>query len=238
MKKALVGSATLLIVLIVFAGVVTAGTKRSPSKDTTCDGIGCDNATELALNSTAGFGATCVTDIISYIAWDLTANAGDTLASAKLTLTTSPTDAVYTSDAGTYTFALVQPNNHTWTTTGSDPGFGSELATSSSVSVSSGGGEQVVFQSDALGAYFNSLKGGIASVGVVIKSGCETIGSTVLIEDAGSTNEPDLIFYTGPGATAVTLASLTAASAPATPLALFAGVMGLAALALVWMRRK
>ncbi len=239
MKKPILGLVALLSVLLVLSGIVVAGTKRSPTLDTTCANGSCTSSAELVVSTNKGLGLTCtVVDAISYIKWDLTANAGDTIAHAQLTLTSSPTDGIYTSDSGTYTFALVEPNNHTWTAGGSDPGYGNVLATSAATAITPGGGESVGFQSDALGAYFNSLKGGTASVGVIMTDGCESFGSIALFEDDGSTNEPDLIFYTGPGATAITLASLTAASAPAAPLALFAGVIGLAALALVWMRRR
>lgn len=219
----------IVVACLMLSGTVLAGSFRSPSKDTTCDGSNCDNSLKLAVRGSLGFGSTCTTDYISYIAWDLTSNVGDSWANAKLTLTTSPTDGVFTTDPGPYTFALVQPNNHTWTPGGSDPGFGSELATSAVVTVTVDGGEKVVFQSDALGTYFSGLKGGTASVGVILKSGCASLGSTVLFHDTGSgaggVDEPDLIFYPGSGGTAVTLSTFRAAdSGPNWPFV--AGLVG------------
>ncbi len=210
MKKLLIGITSLVVVFFVLAGTVLAGTFRSPNRDTTCDGSGCDNATELAA-SASSFSGVCVTDLRSYIAWDLATDPGVNIANAKLILTTSAPDGTFTTDAGTYAFALVQPNNHTWTVGGSDPGFGPVLATSAATAVTAAGGQQVVFQSDALGTYFNGLRGGTASVGVIMTSGCAAIGSLVLFQDKGSANEPDLIFYTSSGGNAVTLSTFRAA---------------------------
>lgn len=232
MKKSIIGLIFVISILLLVSVVVFAGTYRSPSKDTTCDGSTCSNVTELATSASLGFGSTCVTDLRSYIGWDLTTDPGVSFVNAKLTLTTSPTDGVFTTDPGTYTFSLVTPNNHTWTAGGSDPGFGAVLATSSSTAVTAAGGEQVVFQSDALGTYFDNLQGGTASVGVVISSGCTVIGSTVLFQDMGSTSEPDLIFYTGTGGTPVTLRTFRATD-PTPDKTLMVGLAGLAVVALM-----
>jgi hypothetical protein len=220
-----------LVVCLVLSGTVLAGSYRSPSKDMTCDGTDCSDSTELVVSGGAISGG-CTQDLVSYIAWDLTSNAGDSWANAKLTLTTSPPDVPFTTDAGTYTFALMQPNNHSWTPATGDPGYGVELATSAAVAVTAAGGEQIVFQSDALGAYFSGLKGNVASVAVIVKTGCTGPNHTIVLHDTGSgANEPDLIFYPGSGGTAVTLSTFRAAdSGPNWPLV--AGLVGLLGAAL------
>lgn len=72
MKRPLIRIIFVAFILITIAGTVFAGTFRSPSKDTTCDGAVCSNATELATSASLGFGSTCVPDLRSYIGWDLT----------------------------------------------------------------------------------------------------------------------------------------------------------------------
>ncbi len=239
MNKRWMRIAILLAAMLLVGGVAQAGSYRSPSLDTSCDSSTCYTGYKLIVSGgyvLANPGA-CTADLVSYIKWDLTGNASDTIGHAKLTLTTSPADSVFTTTPGTYTFALVQPNNHTWTESGANPGYGAVLATSSPTAVTSAGGQQVVFESDALGTYFNGLKGGLASVGVVVTSGCTSINHTILFHDraSGSAVEPDLIFWPGAGPTSVALAEFsTHDAAPTWPL--YAGLGALALLAVVGVR--
>ena len=246
MNKKIGVALILLLSLLSMTFIVKAGTYRVPSKDTSCAGgsaAGGICQDQLGVTTTgSNIASPSCSGNVGYVAWDLGSEGlTATLASAKLTFTTYAVSAAPDADL---TFALVTPNNHTWTEGGTNPGNGTELATAV-VRLSDGASaQQVVFQSDALGAYFDGLKGGTASVGVVIKSGC-TLSTVVNFEDTDrsggvASNAPDLIFYTGPGATAVTLASLTAtgAAVPFARYALFAAIIGMAAIALAWVRRR
>ncbi len=198
------GVGIMLAVLLIVTTITFAGTKRSPSKDATGDGTTMYNQfVEIQSSADLGGGA-CTPVYVGYIAWDLTSETR-TWQSATLTLY-----AYDNAGPGNYTFTVYPANNDSWPEGGgSDPGYDSNtvLATvTADVSgASSASMKPIEFVSNELGDYFLGKKGGQASVAVVMTDGCGSLSGDVKIEDREggggsaptSTNEPDLIFYTG-----------------------------------------
>lgn len=128
------------------------------------------------------------------------------------------------------------------------PPFDTNLNTTSP-QVASGG--TVTFASSTEFAQYAQaqLRGdGILTLAIRARSGvpglCDTVGTPSQVMSArtadGGTSNPVLILSGTNGTTAITLVSLTA-SVPTTsftPYALFVAVIGLAAAALVWIRRR
>jgi len=229
--------AVAVAVVAISATAVFAGTYRSPSKDAACDGSNCyDNFGLEVQSSGSPGGGPCSVVYYSYIGWDLTSETG-TWQSASLKLTAYD----ITGGEAPFTFKLYPVNNDTWTEGGADPGYdeSTELASVTDDLTDN----EIEFKDDAsntLGTYFLNKKGSVASVALVMTDGCGTISGDVKFEDIEGTggsapqsaNEADLIFWTGSGATAVSLSSLNANGAtPNWPL--YAGLAALAALVLV-----
>ena len=248
MNLSRISAIVLALLMLIPVSLASAGTHRTATKDTTCLAGGvCSDGYGVQVAS-SNLPSACSDSQIGYIGWNLS-TLTTPVQSAELTLTTYNV----TGSPGALTFELVTPASHTWTEDGSDPGYGTVIATTTATLTNGTSPQTVTFggsgntaAANAMGAYFQDIRDNgapsIATIGVRISGGC-LVGTNISFNDSENSgsvasSDPDLIFYTGPGATAVTLASLTAASAPAAPLALFAGVIGLAALALVWMRRK
>jgi len=168
---------------------------------------------------------------VGYIGWDL---AGETRTwqSATLDLT-----AYYIDGVAPYTFELHPANSNDWSEdVATDPGYivGTVLATSND-DPSAG---PVHFMSNELGNHFTSLKGGQATIAVVMTAGCGSIDALVAFEDREGTggsaptsgNEADLIFWTGANATAVSLSDFSADNAQPMSWPLYAGLAALAVL--------
>ncbi len=218
--------------------VMGQGQFRSPTKDTACDPLDCSDNLNLITQTGQDINGNCtVPNLVSYVGWNLSGVA-DSIGSASLTLTTT-TDGLGT-EPGTYDFTLVEPTNHAWTVNGSNPGFGAEIDSVTGVVITGADGQQVTFTSDALGAYFEGLRIGAdptnATIGIVLTGGCAPVGGSIVSfedEEVGfvDAGEPDLIFFPGPGATAVSLSETGAASDGLNPSVLFGGAALLVATA-------
>jgi hypothetical protein len=204
----------LLLLVVVTADVATAGTVRSPSKDTTC---------ELAVNGQCadGFGVTfessaienssvCTVVYPAFIGWDLS-GVTTTIENAQLTMTTYN---VLGPEVGVpVQIQLFQPSNHTWAENGatSPGGSGTTLATTSVVLTEGTtpqtvifGGSQNLADAQTLGDYFDNLRGGTASIGVRISANCGDVSTVIFFNDSensgnlpggAAATEPDLLFY-------------------------------------------
>ena len=225
-----------------------AGTLRTATKDTTCfPGGACGDTSGVQVASSI-LPSACSDSQIGYMGWNLSSIAV-TIQSATLTLQTYNVSGV---PGGDVTFQLVTPNDHTWTENGSDPGYGTVIATTTATLVDGTATQTVTFggsgnptAANSVGAYFEGLRTGTtpanATIGIRISGGC-TLSTNISFndsEDSGgmTSGDPDLLFYTGPGATALTLTSFSTAR-PGTPYPLLAGLIGLFGLALIWMRRR
>ena len=246
MKRNLMISLILaLVIVLLTATAIFAGTYRDVNKDTACDGNNCYNGIGLEIQSSADPGGSgeCVPVYYSYIGWDLTSETR-TWQSASLKL------FAYGSTGGgpTYTFTLYPVNNDTWTEDGTDPGYddATVLATGFAdlSAASTSNMIPVELASDALGDYFLNKKGGVASIAVVMTDGCGLISGDVFFEDMDgsggsaptSGNEADLTFWTGPVVegtpTAVEVSNFSADNAQPVNYALYAGLAALAVLVL------
>ena len=200
-----------IIVMLTLTATVFAGTYRAVTKDTTCaPGGSCYDNYGVYLQASNNLAGSCVPTYVGYIGWDLTSESR-TWQSASLKLRHYKT----TGGENPFTFKIYPANNDTWTEDGTDPGYDDtqELATADYNDPNT----TLTFSSDALGTYFLNKKGGLASIAVVMTDGCGPVSGTVEFEDMEgsghtlaptSANEPDLIFWTGSGATAVTLHSM------------------------------
>jgi hypothetical protein len=228
-----------LVIVLLTATAIFAGSKRNVAKDTTCQpGAACSDGFGVYVQSSSGpGGGGCVDAWIGYIGWDLTSETR-TWQSASLKLTQ------YNVVGGTppFTLKLYPANNDTWTVDGGDPGYDN---TSELASVQYNGTDATVeLASDALGTYFLNKKGGPASVAVVMTDGCGDVSGTVQFEDmegsGGSApqsgNEADLVFWTGPVVsgtpTTVEMSTFSADNTQPVNYALYAGLAALAVLAL------
>ena len=235
MRRLMSSTTIAIFVAILLVASVFAGTYRAPDKDTTCAvGGSCYDNYGVYLEGSGSPAGGCTSKYVGYIGWDLSSETR-TWQSAVLKLW-----AYNTSGGGpTYTFTLYPANSDNWTVDGADPGYDSAtvLATASAdlSSASSNNMVEVVFTSDDLGDYFLNKKGQEATLAVVMTDGCGSVSGSVWFEDANGTggtapqsgNEPDLIFYTGGDATAVSVSSVNANSGPDWPM-----IAGLVALAL------
>ena len=237
----------LIVTLLLPVGLVFAGTFRSPDKDTTCDASNCFDGfgiSTLGSQNIASPGS-CLPDQAGLIGWTLAVDETTyPIASAILTMTVQSQDdsGTFVTTPGTYDFALVTPNNHTWAANGPNPGYGAVIATSTG-NVISAGGEKVVFNADVngLGGYFAGLNIDVANpapatVGIIMTNGCTAPSHTVVFQDndpVGFTgaDEPDLVFYPGPGATAVSLSETGTSAGGLNPSVLFGGAALLVATA-------
>ena len=214
------GLAVFLFAILVLTTTVWAGTFRSPNKDIACDvGGTCWNDSGIYLSTSASGTGGCkdTPDWIGYINWDLTGNTSDAWKSAALTLT------VHSTSGGTqpFTFTLYGVNDTSWNETNNspDPGYDALTVLGTATADVSATDSPIVFEDDEtnkMGTYFLGKKGGQASIAVALTGGCASVGSiTATIEDheghGGSApesgNEADLVFWTGTGVTAVSLAS-------------------------------
>ena len=243
-------------ITLLFMSVVSAGQFRTPDKDTSC-GVtptdsNCYNNYGVYVEASGSPGGGCSATYVGYIGWDLSSQS-DTWQSAELKLY-----AYKTSGGGpSYTFTLYPASNDTWSETGTNPGYNSSINLgTATVDLSNASASNMIlvdFTSNDLGTYFLNKKGHEATIAVVMTNGCGNVNGSVWFEDregSGSTllasgnrskdghdisviesaNEPDLIFWTGKGATAVSVSSLNAHSGPNWPL--FAGI-AVVALAIV-----
>lgn len=240
----------LALLIMVPVSLANAGTFRTATKDTTCLAGGtCADGYGIQIVS-SNIPTSCSDSQISYIGWNLS-TLSTTIQSAELTLKTysvsgSPPD-------GPLTFELVTPASHSWTEDGSDPGYGTVIATTTATltdgmsmqTVTFGGSENTV-GANAIGAYFQAIRNdgapSIATIGIRISGGCTT-STSISFNDSENTgsvasSDPDLILYTGANATAITLSTLTASAGSTPSLPLLAALIGLTAAALVWIRRR
>lgn len=219
MKKRNIVTIGLAVVLLTFAvgvSLVLAGTDRSPTKDTSCYfnfSDQCANSpTKLQVEASDDNNSGCAATIDTFVGWDLT-GITQTIGSGELTMTATSQSTA----SGTITFELYAPDSDAWTEDGTAPGHGTQLATAT---LSDAGGtypKKLVFggtgntaDANAIGAHFDARKGGVASVGIRMISGCGQ-SATIFFEDregtvggvSSSENEPDLILKTGPDFTAV-----------------------------------
>jgi len=249
MKLSRLSVILLALLIMIPASLTSAGTLRTATKDTTCQaGSTCADGFGVQIVS-SNIPSACSDSQIGYVGWNLS-SISTAIQSAELTLKTYNVSGA---PGGALTFELVTPASHSWTEGGSDPGYGTVIATTTATlsdgvatqSVTFGGSGNTA-AANAIGVYFEALRTGGApadsTIGIRISGGCTT-STSISFNDSENTgsvasSDPDLIFYTGPGATAITLTALSAVSGPAAPYALLATVIGLAALALVWIRRR
>lgn len=210
MKRYLPFVALLLAMFLLPATLVTAGTDRSPSKDTTCQ-VGGACADNFGIQPTgSNLPAPCSNGQLGYIGWDLSGVSG-TVSTAELTLTTYSVTGAPASPT-TVEFQLVEPNTQSWTENGNDPGLtGNVLATTSAILANGSSPQTVTFggssnpaDATSLGTYFEGLKGsGNATVGIRISGGC-TLNTFVAFNDSensggltggAAATEPDLILF-------------------------------------------
>jgi len=205
-RLVLVGIVTFIILAIPVRLLLAEGHFRSPTKDTACYksvNNNCYDNYGVQVSASADSSGRCNPDAVGYIGWDLGIADPDynrTWSSATLTLT------AYSVTGGEppFTFALYAPDNHDWTEDGMALGYGgTAIATATVPSLAVDG--VVTFESDALGAYFLGLKGGDASLAVVMTGGCGAQSATVVFEDVegtgnlyapSSAKEADLVFLT------------------------------------------
>jgi hypothetical protein len=257
MKKVLRWLIPILVLTIISAVTVHAGTFRSPSKDTVCQafvGGACANNFGISPQSGADpiIPGLCTPSQIGLVGWDLS-DITDQIASAELVMTTY--NVVGAIPGTPVELQLFNPSTHAWTEVGSSPGSsGATLATTSVLLANSQTPQTIVFGGSAnlvdaatLGAHFESLRAsGSATVGVRISGGC-TPSTNVFINDRDDTGnlpggaaatEPDLILFTP---TAVSLASVGVASnstGVATAALLLAAVLGLATAGVAYTSRS
>ncbi|MBK8986879.1 MAG: hypothetical protein IPM39_12525 [Chloroflexi bacterium] len=247
MRKRLIWLVLIFLALtLITAANVSAGTYRSPSKDTLCDaqvGSWCENGYGVQTGS-SGIGA-CIPDQVSFIGWDLR-DVGGAIDSAQLTLTTY--DVSGAPSPGVIVFELFIPSTQDWTEDLDQPSPGASgtiLASSSVALINGTNPQQVVFGGSAdpagataLGDYFDGLRANPATtVGVRITAGCSQ-GTLVAFNDrenrgnlpgGAAATEPDLILFTP---TAVSLSSLNASGENANsnvPVVLVIGALGIIA---------
>ena len=241
MKRHLLTSSVIaMIIAVAFVTTIFAGQYRNVTKDTACEyGGTCWNDSGIYISTSAEMGGSdckSTPSWVGYFDWDLSSETR-TWQSASLKLT------AYQHSGGNppYTFTLYGVSDTSWTESNSqaDPGFdsGTVLATATDDLSDN----EVEFKDDGnntMGTYFTNKKGGHAAVAVAITGGCGSVGGpTVTFEDheghGGSApqsgNEADLIFWTGSGATVVTLHSM---SSQTFNWPLYAGLAALAALVL------
>lgn len=241
MKRKAIFVIVMFVTLMLPASVILAGTFRSPSKDITCAvGGACDNNFGVQVGGSGGPGGGCSPTRVGYIGWDLSSESRS-WTSAQMTLT-----AYYKDSNGPFTFELHPVNTETWTeSTATDPGYDANTILATATDDLSD--NQVVFASDELGSHFQQLKGGDATIAVVMTDGCGSVDALVAFEDREGTggsapqsaNEANLVFWTGPvqggSPTAVEVKSLqienNALSTPNWPL--IAGLFALVAVVVV-----
>ncbi len=200
MKRKTIFVVVMFITLILPASIILAGTFRSPSKDITCAvGGACDNNFGVQVGGSGGPGGGCSPTRVGYIGWDLSSETRNWV-SAQMTLT-----AYYVDGTPPFTFELHPVNTETWTeSTTTDPGY--DAATVLATATDDLADNQIVFASDELGNHFQQLKGGDATIAVIMTDGCGSIDALVAFEDREGTggsapqsgNEADLVFWTGP----------------------------------------
>jgi len=242
-RKRLLSLVIPIMVVLLSATTIWAGTYRTPDKDTACDvGGTCWNDSGIYLDTSGQISGGCSTtpNWVGYVDWDLTSE-NRTWNSASLKLT------AYRYSGGTqpYTFKLYAVSDTSWTESNSqtDPGYDANTVLGTATVDLTATNGVVEFKDDnnnTLGTYFSSKKGGQASIAVALTGGCGSAGSVIVqFEDREghggsaptSANEPDLVFWTGSGATAVSLSSVGAETG--VNWLLIAGLFALAAMAVV-----
>ena len=169
-KKILISLVFCLLVISIGVMAVSAQTIVDVLRDTTCYpsfGGQCGDAFGLEPAASASPAGGCTATQNAYVAWNL-AGIQDPITSAQLTFTVSN---VTGQTAAPLVFEMYEPAGP-WTVDGNDPGpqTGNVKATKSQVIT--GAGEMVTFDGAGVAAYFESKRGGEASVGVRIADGC------------------------------------------------------------------
>ena len=242
---------TIVLALLMLIPISLASAWNSPCRHKRYDLFGqrCLFGWSMVQVASSNLPSACSDSQIGYIGWNLMQRCTTPVQSAELTLTTYNV----TRSPGTLTFELVTPTSHTWTEMVLILATARDLATTTAT-LTNGESPQTTFggsgnmqPSNAIGAYFQRYTAimaapSIATIGVRISGGC-LVGTNISFNDSENSgsvasSDPDLIFYTGPGATAITLSTLTANTGSTTPYPLLAALIGLTAAALVWIRRR